>query len=273
MSTAVMVSSVQRSAFGGNAYSHGNARIRTRSMAPISAPSGIASSMASAPAASMVHAFIHALRIAPAAPGAVQRPMRRSAEAQRHSPLLDGFHQLFGARAPWVNTTLARWAMRSTRADSTPSVERSASSTWCWQAAHVMPSTGKVTDSVCGSAKWLTLRASGSPRNSDRNGRDSLPSESRRERDRQSADPGQTLIRAAPSRTSFTSNPSVASAWLTRRTQAPQCIPSICNVNSAMIYPSKLMIVAGEGCRRCLNLRNGWIQVRTMACWERCGMG
>src|SRR4051794_30701846 len=44
-------------------------------------------------------------------------------------------------------------------------------------------------------------------------------------------------MRAAPSRTSFTSSPSVASAWLTRRTQAPQCIPSICKVNSAMIYP------------------------------------
>jgi len=34
-------------------------------------------------------------------------------------------------------------------------------------------------------------------------------------------------------RTSFTVNPSVDdNAWLTRRTQPPQCIPSIRNVNS-----------------------------------------
>src|SRR4051794_28102481 len=56
-------------------------------------------------------------------------------------------------------------------------------------------------------------------------------------------------MRAAPTRTSFTSRPSLASAWLTLRTQAPQCIPSIRKVNSAITPLYALMIAAREGCR------------------------
>ena len=43
---------------------------------------------------------------------------------------------------------------------------------------------------------------------------------------------------AAPSPTCFTVTPGVAaSAWLTRRTHDPQCIPSILSVNSANSLP------------------------------------
>ena len=47
-----------------------------------------------------------------------------------------------------AKTTLARCAIKSTRADSTPAVARRASSTWCWHEAHVMPRTGSVSVSV-----------------------------------------------------------------------------------------------------------------------------
>jgi len=56
--------------------------------------------------------------------------------------------------------------------------------------------------------------------------------------------------RAAPIRTSCTSTPSVVfSAWVTRLTQEPQCIPSMCSTNSAIMFLLlALMILAFIRC-------------------------
>jgi hypothetical protein len=49
-------------------------------------------------------------------------------------------------------------------------------------------------------------------------------------------EPSSEVSLAAPTRTSFTVTPGVAaSAWLTRRTQEPQCIPSILSVIAGIL--------------------------------------
>ena len=96
------------------------------SAAPISLPSGIASSIAAAPAASVTHAF----RSAPAGPSSpCPAPSPALGSTASYPAPRIASTSCSGAASAGSNTTLARCAIKSTRACSTPAVPRSASST------------------------------------------------------------------------------------------------------------------------------------------------
>ena len=146
-----------------------------------------------------------------------------------------------GVATAGSKTTLARLAIRSTRADCTPAVERSA-------VFHVMLAGGaghaqnRKGEGFAWRAWFTYVFQSRGEAGLGQRGNGLI-------------DGRGVLGGAEPRRahaTSLTSSPSAeANAWLTRRTQEPQCMPSIRSVNSDM-FVSRLhsMILRGKRCGR-----------------------
>ena len=142
-----------------------------------------------------------------------------------------------------LKLTRGNWASKLTEASRTPAVERSARSTWLWQAAQVMPMTDRVSMicSVTAGAVVLydlyTSVAGISFTNlMVRPKRGIQPSPRRspaRFRGRRLAP------RRAPHRCELRqrARPQLFQAWVTRRTRAPQCSLSMRSVTSRMISP------------------------------------
>ena len=125
--------------------------MRAWSNAPISVPSGMASSMATAPAASVTQAFRELPESAARSRAGEPVSPARGRTASYPAPRMAST-SCWGAASAGSNTTLARCAIRSTRADSTPAVARRAASTWCWQrgAGHAQHRKGQRFLSVRG---------------------------------------------------------------------------------------------------------------------------
>ena len=220
--------------------------------------------MASAPAASMVHAF-QAARSAPADSwccSAADAPVRG-----KHGIIArfaDGLHQLFGTGARLGRTQRWRDAPSGPPAP-TPRLPSSA--------ALPPHGAGRPRRSCPAPARSPILFARFGQMRSPRlrlarrgigveMGADSQLSGSRRERDRRAADPGPT--RSAPLPAELLSRPVLRCQRLAHPAHAGPAMHSI-NMQCEFGHrstPVSLMIAAGEGCRRCLSWRNGWVEMQ-----------